>query len=328
MQTRKEGERGREQADRTPFCPNQNSKSHRGLVQAEGIESHQALPTGSHLDVKRNRLSTYCVLWQTHVEERRPQAPTMLISRETHRPLFPDNRRGNCSWTERHTHSTHAAPSDPQGLRAKATLQPPSCPTHRSQCLGQSSSRHRPWTQGLPGQGSPHCPLFARGPPAAAVQLCFCQAIWGAVPCAASDQCNILPARQHAHRPPLKGCFVFLACKGRKLFLQLNNTVWGLQSSNGSQKPPAHECHTPLPRMPASRGWTIDLRLNKAQRDVGPLLATLHRLRLLWKLLVLTASGNGPTASSSLPPMPTHAKNFLRSNLDPSCFSLVQLGPP
>lgn len=89
-------------------------------------------------------------------------------------------------------------------------------------------------------------------------------------------------ARTAAHPlPPLKGCFVFLACKGRKLFLQLNNTVWSLQSSNESQKPPAHECHTLLPRMPAGRSWT-----NKAHRDTGPLLATLHHHRLLWKLLV------------------------------------------
>lgn len=186
------------------------------------------------------------------------------------------------------THAQHTCssirPIGPQGQgHSPASVLPNS---QASQCPGQSSSRHHPWTQGLPGQGSPHCPLFSRGPPAAAVQLCFCQAIWGAVPCAASDQRNMLPARLHAHRPPLKGCFVFLACKGRELFLQLSNTVWGLQWSNGSQKPPAHECHTPIPRMPACRGWTIDLRLNKAQRDVGPLLATLHRHRLLWKLLV------------------------------------------
>lgn len=40
----------------------------------------------------------------------------------------------------------------------------------------------------------------------------------------------------------------------------------------------------------------------------------------------LTASGNGPTVFSSVPPISTHAKKLLMSDLDPSCFNLSPLG--
>lgn len=216
MQTRKEGGGGSKRTSRqNSILPKPKLKLHQGLVQAEATESCQALPTGSRLDVKRDRLLTYRVLWQTHVEVRRPQAhtnahqqrPTSLSSQTTARETAAGQKDTYTAHTQ--LHQTHGATwKRPLSSLLSAQLTGEPVPT-------QTSSRHRPRTQGLPGQGSPHCPLFSRGPPAAAVQLCFCQAIWGAVPCAASYQCNILPGRLPAHRPPLKG-WLCASCLQRK----------------------------------------------------------------------------------------------------------------
>lgn len=94
---------------------------------------------------------------------RRPQAP---LKQKDPPPSPPRQLQGgNCSqtqlWTQRHTHSTHEAPSDPLGHMEKASFLPNSQasePVPRAGLLAPSS-----WTQGLPGQGSPRCPSTLQG---------------------------------------------------------------------------------------------------------------------------------------------------------------------
>lgn len=226
------------------------------------------------------------MVWQTHPRVRRPQVPnserpTSVSSQATAREkLLPDSDLDTCTAHMR-LHQTYWA--------TWKLLLSSLVPAHSqaSRCLDQASSRRHPWTQGLPG--SPHTALpFSRGPPDAAVTLLLPGHLeWFTLCCL---RFNILPEWLHAYLPSLKGCLVFLACRGRKLILQLNNTVWSLQYSNGGQKPPVQQRHVPahtLPRMPACRGGhdcpVTSTRLRGTSR---PLLATLPHCRLLWNLLV------------------------------------------
>lgn len=90
----------------------------------------------------------------------------------------------------------------------------------------------------------PLCPpgVWSPGPPTALTLLS--QAIWGGSPSATPRAATRLPAS-------LKGCFVFLAYKGRKQFLQLNTTVWILnrvtQVKSHWQSPPPPSPYLPPP---------------------------------------------------------------------------------
>lgn len=207
----------------------------------------------------------------------------MLISRETHLPLFPDNRQGNCSWTERHTHSTHTASSDPRGHMEKATLQPPSCPTHR---------RASAYTDLLPPSVDSG-PSRARLPPLPSVLQgssgCRCPTVPGHLGCCALCCVRSVQhtARMAARPPAPSEGLLCASC------LQRKKTVFAaeqhsLEPSIAQWTPKATSTRMPHPTTQNAclQKLATSTCLNKAHRDVGPLLATLHHHRLLWKLLV------------------------------------------
>lgn len=227
------------------------------------------------------------MVWQTHPRVRRPQVPnterpTSVSSQATAREkLLPDSDLDTRTAHVR-LHQTYWA----TWKRLLSSLVP-------AQLTGEQVPRSGLLPPSSMDSGSsrvpPHCPSILQG---SSRRCCPTLLLpghleWFTLCCL---RFNILPEWLHAYLPSLKGCLVFLACRGRKLFLQLNNTVWSLQYSNGGQKPPVQQRHVPahtLPRMPACRGGhdcpVTSTRLRGTSR---PLLATLPHCRLLRNLLV------------------------------------------
>lgn len=155
------------------------------------------------------------MVWQTHPRVRRPQVPnterpTSVSSQATARgKLLPDSDLDTCTAHMR-LHQTYWA----TWKRLLSSLVPAQLtgePVPRSGLLPPSSM------DSGSSRVPPHCPSIRQG-----CSRCCCPTLllpghleWFTLCCM---RVHMLPERLHAHLPSLKGCFVFLACRGRKLF--------------------------------------------------------------------------------------------------------------
>lgn len=253
----------------------------------------------------------------------------MLIIRETHLPLFPDNRQGKCSWTERHTRTAHTRLHQTHGATWKRPLY--------SLLPAQLTGEPVPTSDLLPPSSVDSGPSRARLPPLPSVLQgssgCGCPTLL--LPghlgcCALCCVRSVQHTARTAARPPAPS--EGLLCVS---YLQRKKTVFAaeqhsLEPSIKQWKPKATSTRMPhpLPRMPACRGWHHRPASTRLIGTLVPCLPPYTTTDFSGSCRCLSASGNGPTVFSSIPPISTHAKNFLGSNLDPSCFNLVQLGPP
>lgn len=239
MQTRKErekgsGERGRgrdgAQAERIPFSPSQNKKSKGNLVQAEEIESYWALPIGSHLDVKRQAAKALSGLANPPQGEEASGTLNAQQQRDLP-PSSPQQARGKLLPDSDHDTKTHTA-----YMRLHQTPRATRETPLSSLVLAQLTGEPVPRSGLLPPLSVVSRPSRARLLPTTLCSPGLLRMLLSTLllpghlgqfgPC-----CVSVTLRQSCCTPPcpLKGCFVFLASKGRKLFLQLNNTVWSLQ---------------------------------------------------------------------------------------------------
>ena len=228
--------------------------------------------------MSKDRPPKYWVVWQSHPEVSRPPAPLTLISRQF-ASLSSWATTGETAltqiWTRRHTNPAtwgSIRPTGPHGSgQSLVSLLPNS---QASQSLDQASSHVVCDLRAFPGKQRPHprppCPLFPRAPPDAAVQLCFCQAIWTGVVRPVLHRMSVTHCQSHctpAH-PLSRAALSFSLAKEENCFCSWATQFGVFNRAMEAKSHPAHPCHPPATKnahMQRLACWTC--KPNKAQRD-------------------------------------------------------------